>query len=741
MANISHTWSFFNAGGSRQIRIKSGEDIRNLSKLDKKLFAVLSCPVDSLYFDKKTLSFLDSDSDSQIRRDEVVKAASWTCSLLKNCDTLLHSSDNLILSNINDSNPEGALLLSAAKEILKDLGKADSDKISVDDFADTTKIFANSKFNADGIVTLASADDDSTKDAISAILTSCVPSKDRSGADGITKTDADNFFALADKYVAWKNEFASNPAIMPLGDSTVSAYALFKKLEDKIEDYWNRAELVDFDSSAEVSVNPSVDVISSIMTKPASESASLLEALPIAKIRGGDTLNLEEGINPKWKSTLANFAKNVCAPILKLDSCKSITKSQWNTIKETFAPYSAWVALDIFVPLSKISPEKITELASNGSREKIADLFVKEDSLKGEIDNITNLEKLVLYHKNLCEFLRNFVNFEDFYSSSKKAIFQYGKLYFDRRVCDLCMIVNNMAKSTTLAPMSYAYLLYCTCRRKGEKDISIVAAVTAGDDDNMLVGRNGIFYDRQGRDWDATVTKIVTNPIGIRQAFWSPYKRCIKWIGEQIAKRASAADSSALDKMKTLPASDTKASATPPKKIDIGTVAALGVAVSGLTAAFGMILGFLFKMGWWLPLGIVGGILSISLPSMIIAAMKLRNRNLAPLLDSNGWAVNSQGKISMVFGSHLTRLAALPKDSEVCGISAKKVLKWILLVLILALLAGGAYCGWKCKNNVTACEENQPVCKKIETPVINDKTSVKNSQDSVVKQENTSAKK
>ena len=58
MVNISHTWSFFNAGGSRQIRIKSGEDIRNLSKLDKKLFAVLSCPVDSLYFDKKTLSFL-----------------------------------------------------------------------------------------------------------------------------------------------------------------------------------------------------------------------------------------------------------------------------------------------------------------------------------------------------------------------------------------------------------------------------------------------------------------------------------------------------------------------------------------------------------------------------------------------------------------------------------------------------------------------------------------------------------
>jgi hypothetical protein len=45
-------------------------------------------------------------------------------------------------------------------------------------------------------------------------------------------------------------------------------------------------------------------------------------------------------------------------------------------------------------------------------------------------------------------------------------------------------------------------------------------------------GRNGIFYDRKGLDWDATITKIVDNPISIGQAFWSPYKKLLRWIEE-----------------------------------------------------------------------------------------------------------------------------------------------------------------------------------------------------------------
>src|SRR5208337_276968 len=72
--------------------------------------------------------------------------------------------------------------------------------------------------------------------------------------------------------------------------------------------------------------------------------------------------------------------------------------------------------------------------------------------------------------------------------------------------------------------------------------MSIAAVFSQGDDDNLMVGRNGIFYDRKGRDYDATITKILSNPISLRQSFWAPYKKLVRLVEEQVAKRAAAAD-------------------------------------------------------------------------------------------------------------------------------------------------------------------------------------------------------
>ena len=112
----------------------------------------------------------------------------------------------------------------------------------------------------------------------------------------------------------------------------------------------------------------------------------------------------------------------------------------------------------------------------------------------------------------------------------------------------------------------------------GEADINIVAVVTAGDSDNLVVGRNGVFYDRAGRDWDASVVKIIHNPVSLMQAFWSPYKRAIKWFSELVAKYTSTADTKVVENLTESvlpPKASTKVEI---KKIDVGTVAALGVA-------------------------------------------------------------------------------------------------------------------------------------------------------------------
>jgi hypothetical protein len=244
-----------------------------------------------------------------------------------------------------------------------------------------------------------------------------------------------------------------------------------------------------------------------------------------------------------------------------------------------------------------------------------------------------------------------------------------------------------------MAPLSKSYLLYCDLTNAKGQKMSIVAAMTNGDVDNLMVGRNGLFYDRHGQDWDATVTKIVENPISVRQAFWAPYKRFLRLLEEQVAKRVSEADAASLAKIDAAAATVDQATAGKPtaeaKPFDVGTVAALGVAVGGITAALGALLQAFFGLGLWMPLGVVGVILLISGPSMAVAWLKLRQRNLGPLLDANGWAVNAQAKINVPLGESLTSVAALPPGSQRDPTDpfAERTRPWGLYVGVIAILA------------------------------------------------------
>jgi hypothetical protein len=240
-----------------------------------------------------------------------------------------------------------------------------------------------------------------------------------------------------------------------------------------------------------------------------------------------------------------------------------------------------------------------------------------------------------------------------------------------------------------MAGLAGAYLAYVDCIRKGTGEkLSIVAIFSQGDDDNLMVGRNGIFYDRKGRDYDATITKILSNPISIRQAFWSPYKKLVRLIEEQIAKRAAAADSAANDRLaKTTEAVSTATSAQVQQKgIDIGMIAALSVAFGSIGTALAYFLG-LFKgvPPWQLPLMVIGMALLVSGPSMILAYMKLRRRNLGPILDANGWAVNAKAKINVPFGTSLTEIAALPPGAhiDITDKYAEKSSIWPKVALVL----------------------------------------------------------
>src|SRR2546428_10441270 len=103
--NTTHAWRFFRAGGFDQVRLDSAADLAALDQLDQKLWVALACPTTGLEFDSRTLALIDLDNDGRIRPPELIAAAKWVCSLLKNPDDLLKSSSSLPLSAINDASP------------------------------------------------------------------------------------------------------------------------------------------------------------------------------------------------------------------------------------------------------------------------------------------------------------------------------------------------------------------------------------------------------------------------------------------------------------------------------------------------------------------------------------------------------------------------------------------------------------------------------------------------------------
>ena len=619
-----YKWSYCSLGGTTRVNIASGADIAHLRDLDEKMWTVLSCPVKGLEMDERTLDLIDYDRDGKIRVDEVVTAAEWLCSVLKDPNTILLGHDFIDLADFNIDNEDGAKLVECAKQVLKIMGlnKTTISLAELEEF-------------------LAHYDEDCQKQLEESL-----------GALSVTTA--------------------------PYGENSDDAVAAVNAVREKIADYFIRCRFIQFHDDCAAALDVSVEKVAAISDKNLSVNVDEISNYPISRPIANAVLPINEGINPAWQ---AAFGK-VKSLVLDVDfpGKESINEEEWNTV---VAKIDAYVA-------SKAEEEKTI---SENHAEKVND----------EHEVIKPLERLLHLYRDFYTLLRNYVMMTDFYDLSKEAIFQAGKLYIDSRCLNLCLKVTDVPKHMDGSKLSGMFLLYCKCTSKTKNaTMDIVAVLTDGEVNNIRVGKNAVFYDNDGNDWDAVITNIVDNPISVREAFWSPYRKFGRWVTEKLTKSAQEKEAKSFENLTAKADSATAAIGPDGKPVPVAdTKKAFDIAkFAGIFAAIGLALGFvlqaltgIFKVMFSsLPafvLVVLVVILCISGPSMFLAWLKLRNRNLGPVLNANGWAINSKILVNTRFGATLTDIAKYPKvvlKDPYAVKSMPKWLRWTLFVLIVLIV-------------------------------------------------------
>ena len=699
MAKAKHSWNYENVGGTTRVKIVSGADIANLAELDLKKWTVLSCPTSGLDIDEIALRYVDADNDGRIRVSDVVSTSQWLVSVVNDAELLVSGADSIDINSFNQESADGKRLYNSAKQILENLGK-DGSVISLADTKDITAIFARTRFNGDGVITEHTPEKDEEKAVITAILNTLGGVADRSGDNGVDAGLIERFYQLLSDYLAWSEATVD----APFGVDTDKAIDAYNALDTKVKDYFIRAKLASFSPESLAKLDVQSGVIEAIGADNLTGKTDEIAACPIARITGEAALDMNAAINPVWASKF-----NTLLSIVKPKE-KVLTEEGWAAIGSVFATYNAWKAAKKGAEVEALGLDVIKKMLADDRKQALLDLVAQDIELKETAEGIDMVHKFMYLYRDFYRLLCNYVTFQDFYSKDKnvKAIFQSGRLLIDQRECRMCMVVADMAKHSTMAPASGMYLVYCDCTTKASPaKKSVVAAVTVGDVGDLYVGKNAIYFDNDGAMWDAVITKIIDNPISIGQAFWSPYRRMATTIESLINKSAAEKDAAIMEdanaKINAAPASipaegEEKAPAQP---FDIakfaGIFAAIGMALGMIGTALTSIFKGVFELDWWqLIAAFVGIMLVISGPAMVMAWMKLRRRNIAPLLNANGWAINASSKISIPFGETLTDIASFPKLNLKDPYARKGLpawAKWLISLAVVAAVVAGLWLG------------------------------------------------
>lgn len=693
------------------MRIATAEDLEAILSLDDALWVATGCPLDTVRADRTFLSLLDIDDNRRIMCYEVRTAIRWLLSVLRDRSGIQTGSDSIAASAVDAESEDGARIVTALEKLVAHNHSGST--VSLAEVRAVETDVAERPVSESGVVLPSAPEDPQVQAFLSDVVATLGGAEHPSGTRGVDQEALAAVGRQSAAYLAWREERAADPAILPVGEATDEAYALLARLEPKIDQYFALCAALEIDERIVKRLKSSEEELALLDPEDRGSLTRVMTRSPIAAPAPDAALPLHRGINPHYERDLAAFVGKVVSPLLgdEAADAESITLEEWEKLRSAFAAHRRWREREPEHQLGRLAEATLREYAAPRYEEAVAALIEHSRATSFDLENLRLVEKLLLFQKHLVEFVNNFVSFPALYDPNGRAIFEMGSLVMDGRHFNLAVRVLDRARHRAVAQRSSMFVLYIAVRQRSGgqpsaterqapaagsiETFELAVPVTSGRMRHLTVGKRGIFCDVDGREYDAEVTEILANPISVGEAIDAPFKRIGNLVTTKIESLTAEAQSR-LDEatLGSVAAPGTAAApgvgATTGALAGGGLIAGSGVAIAAVGSMFTYLAGTIANLSVWRVLiGVGGALAAVIVPMTVLAFIKLRRRELSSILEGSGWAINARMRLTRAQCREFTQTPHLPPGS----VRLRKR-RWLWIVMPLVVVAVGALTYW-----------------------------------------------
>ena len=711
--------SFRRLGGVFQLVFEHPDDLARIDTLDEARWAATSVPTEQLHTDPVLLERLDTDGNKRLRVHELRAGRAWLWSRLADRRRVCAADPAERLrvnpASIAVADAQGKALADLCRQVNSAQGRAPEAELSLADLRAFRAGYMMTFPNGDGVVPAAHVTDAGPLALLQAAVTATGGSPDHSGAVGVNVANIDAYLERVRATLDWRAKGRAEAAVIaPMGGETAGALALVDGLLPKLRRYFAQCRLLLVEAGAEARLTATPEQLGAIDVADPAAIDAYLQAAPLATPHGGSALPLDGALNPADAAALRRLAEVVGPALLGRDRPLTELRSEdVDALLAALAPHRAHAAAQPAGVPADVEDSVLEAIFVDPSVEALKQLCAADLAVADEVAQLHDLETLVLYQGHLWELFNNFVSFPDLFAPDRTALFVRGALVIDGRRLNLCQRVIDKAAHRKIAVESRMFVIYIEAtRRAGGVDHKeqLAVGVTAGTQGGIAVGKRGVFYDRDGLEWDAVVTDLIVNPISLVEAMFAPFVRMRDAVMARIEGAANAQASSLEKDLNAkaasaelpvppaggAPATPAAAPAPPVEKpADTGgNMQGMLIGGSLAFAAIGSSLAYVMKTvaetsALTIGLALGGLVLFLLGVSALLAWLKLRRRDLSALLEASGMALNARMYLSRYLASLFTLRPGVPSGASLRNDEPTGALEKTLFALfILALLLG-----------------------------------------------------